>query len=594
MLLGPLFPFELTRLARRGLQPRLRTIFVAFLLAGLAHLYIGLIPDSMPYDEILASTPALARNALAKFGEKFMLLYLTVQLIAVILFTPVYAAGSVIEEKNRKTLEFLQSSPLSGREIILGKFFARLAFVLSIILAGLPVLMLTSFFGGVDPARLLYGFTIAIVAAIFLGSYAMMEAMKSETLGRVLFRSYLLLVGFMVLSFSCLMGGTIEYSAISIPSAFANTVLYQGSSKYDPWEIVVIFTGLHLLASAVFLSSAIRSVRSELSRSPEPEPRDAKNVAPTITQIANADPLFNKAVFTELNLNAPPIGDSDNPIIWKETHFSSRVVRKGTGVEALLMMAMVIAIYPIALYLLVSLVKDINDGVWIGRTVNGAVRVFLEVVLFGAPIVVGFRAATCIGTERQKETLLSLLTIPWERRTILGAKWWAAIHSIRVPLRSAAGVLIAGTLLLGVHPMGAIATAVEFCGFLSFCASAGILFTVYRSSVMRATMAFMLVWLLAMFGGFMATYFVSPYQRTNGDFPFTWLALPLGLWNFLFGWKELDDEYALRSIAFDFKLDSEITVSMLGLLIGFGYFVLSRLCWRAAVKRFEREGKDRG
>ena len=69
-----------------------------------------------------------------------MLLYLAVQLAAVILFTPVYAGGGIIEEKNRRTLEFLKASQLHSREIILGKFSARLAFVLSV----LPALLIVA------------------------------------------------------------------------------------------------------------------------------------------------------------------------------------------------------------------------------------------------------------------------------------------------------------------------------------------------------------------------------------------------------------------------------------------------------------------
>ena len=119
---------------------------------------------------------ALDRAGNAAFAETFLMAFLAVQQLAVIVLTPLYAAGSIADEKERGTLDFLLSSPLPHYQILLGKLLARLAFVGSILAVGWPVLMLTFLFGGVDFEHLLAGFAISAVTAIFLANWGILLA----------------------------------------------------------------------------------------------------------------------------------------------------------------------------------------------------------------------------------------------------------------------------------------------------------------------------------------------------------------------------------------------------------------------------------
>ena len=594
MLIGPLFTFELIHLARRGLQPRLRGMLVALLLLGLFIVYLSNFPSVDPFDLLMGDPGSRPRNRMARFGEEFMVMFLTVQLIAVTLLAPVYCAGGIIEEKDRKTLEFLQASQLTSREIILGKFFARIAFVLAIILAGLPVLMLTTFFGGVDPERLLAGFAIAVISAIHLGSFATMMAVKHRTLGGALFRTYLMLVLVTVIAGCCSSCLGLYGAGFSAPIAFyfsvAMTEANATGRAVSPWEVFGIFAGVHLLLSALFLRSSMRGLREPVT----PPLRswlvhEGALAMPMVLRalegedvlgsqkLRGAQPITPIRNFDRPRDPAMRLSDSDNPLVWKELHFAASFDRS-KGLQTLLGVLMIIAFYPVALYLFVGFVKDIDEGVWIDQTVNLAVRIILEIVLIGAPVVVGLRTAACIGTERQKETMLTLLTLPWSRADILHAKWWGAIRWVSSPLRVAGISLAVGTLLLGVHPLGAIAAAVLFCGFLSFCASVGLMFSVYRGSVMRATIAFVIVWLLAIFGPlFHDTYSSRIYS------------IPFGLWDCLYEWGLRQNPHRVHYAKFMDRF-YEAKQAATGLCLGLVYFALSWLCWRAAVKRFEKEG----
>src|SRR5262249_7167622 len=155
---GPLFGYELVRLARRGTHLRLRVGLTLLLLVGLLVTYLRTFPDTTLAELLLSGTESSDQNRLQSFGETFLIAFLIVQQAAVLLLTPVYAGGAIAEEKERGGMDFLLTTPLTAWELVAGKLAARLLFVLAVLAAGLPVLMLTLLFGGVDPNRLLAGF----------------------------------------------------------------------------------------------------------------------------------------------------------------------------------------------------------------------------------------------------------------------------------------------------------------------------------------------------------------------------------------------------------------------------------------------------
>ena len=61
-------------------------------------------------------------------------------------------------KKSGKHIEFVLATDLRNREIVLGKFVARLLHLTTLLLAGLPILSALQFMGGIDPNLLLAGF----------------------------------------------------------------------------------------------------------------------------------------------------------------------------------------------------------------------------------------------------------------------------------------------------------------------------------------------------------------------------------------------------------------------------------------------------
>src|SRR4051794_13678375 len=96
-VLGPLFRHELTRLARRGLQPRLRAAFAALLLGALFLTYLRAFPGVSPARVVFRSDQSMSLARAADFGERFLISFLVVQLAVVVVLVPVVVGGAVIE-----------------------------------------------------------------------------------------------------------------------------------------------------------------------------------------------------------------------------------------------------------------------------------------------------------------------------------------------------------------------------------------------------------------------------------------------------------------------------------------------------------------
>ena len=99
------------------------------------------------------------------------------QYLAVFLLTPIYTAGVIAEEKDRRTLDLLLTTRLTNREIVAGLLASRLATLGLIFLTILPVLSLMEFLGGVDPKLVLAGFLITGAAVITNGSMCMLVSL---------------------------------------------------------------------------------------------------------------------------------------------------------------------------------------------------------------------------------------------------------------------------------------------------------------------------------------------------------------------------------------------------------------------------------
>src|SRR5207302_807197 len=143
-LLGPMFTLDAVRVGRRHSTFVVRWLY----LGGLAVvLFIFFSRWSNRIDRASAAPAVLVGVA-----EDFFRVYAVTQFLVVAALTPAFTAAAITDEKERRTLDFLPDTALTAREIVLGKLASRSGLRFALVLAGLPVLSLVQFFGGIDPA----------------------------------------------------------------------------------------------------------------------------------------------------------------------------------------------------------------------------------------------------------------------------------------------------------------------------------------------------------------------------------------------------------------------------------------------------------
>src|SRR5262245_43434234 len=163
-LFGPVFALDATRVGRRLSTFIVRWLYLFILVSVLGVFFLSWRPDLPGSGEV--ADPSV----IAGFAENFFWLYALTQFLAVVFFTPAFTAVAITDEKERKTLDFLLATDLTGREIVFGKLAVRLGVLLMLILAGLPVISLMQFFGGIEPRLLFLTVGMTLVTALSLSA----------------------------------------------------------------------------------------------------------------------------------------------------------------------------------------------------------------------------------------------------------------------------------------------------------------------------------------------------------------------------------------------------------------------------------------
>ena len=116
---------------------------------------------------------------------------------------PGVAAGSIVGERERRTLHPLQVTLLSPRSIVMGKLGASIAFVTLLVLATAPLFAVPLVLGGVSPWEVLRGMVVILALELALASLATFMSAVARRIQFAIVAAYglalLLLVGTVIL-----------------------------------------------------------------------------------------------------------------------------------------------------------------------------------------------------------------------------------------------------------------------------------------------------------------------------------------------------------------------------------------------------------
>jgi len=566
---GPVLYCDLVRTTRRGRSYFVRCGYAIALLVVLYFLFLSWANDSRRGAVEDAGAWTLPPHEMAEFAYSFFSTFLIAQFALVVLLTPIYAASAITEEKERRTLEFLLATDLGGREIILSKLASRLAQLALVVLAGLPILGLLQFFGGVDPNLLLAAFAATGLTMLSLTSLSLLLSVYCKTAWDAIFRTYL--VAALLALVSGILGGIVGRPVFS----FGNPIValhYLGVAA-EPGailvEVLLGFALFHVLLAAaccLWAILALRTVALEQAAAPALPP---KPVAP------EPDPLGD---IKQPRRQRPPV--SDRALLWKELY------DEPFGWQGRNPVLDTLALWAawVGLPFILILVLFTPEAPMAAQTVNGAIRIFGTAAMTFSFLLTGLNAAGRFSREFERQTLDNLLTVP-ERHGILFAKWWASVLHMRGLWWFLAWLWGLGVISGGLHVGAVLLLGIAGLTYASFVAALGIWFSLVTRSTLRAT-----IWtLLSTIGVMLGTWLVAGWladvlaldhprlARLANRFQEWGAVAPWTLWVLAFPFrKPVDQTFAAASLG-------DILIALTGVAY---YAALAGLLWTWARARF--------
>jgi ABC-type transport system involved in multi-copper enzyme maturation permease subunit len=584
-LLGPVLPCELLRCGRSERYVFFRCLYACVLLGVLGWAYLswftarGFKPAALLWDQ--GTLPA---EDLPRFASQFFIAFLGAQLVVVLLLTPVYVAGAIAEEREKRTLEFLLATDLGPTEIVVSKLSARLLNLALLLLTGLPVLALTQLWGGVDPVRVAAGFAATGLTMLSVGSLSLFNSAAARRPIDALLVTYGQVA--LCLIVCCLPG-------LNLGHPLGLLAVLAGADDPSMLLLVVGYALVHVLTTYVLVNMAATRLRlAPLAPVSAAEPEPVMSVARAESPPAGAPSMAGVAPWVgpvapgesppaRSARRLPPVGDE--AVLWKELHVEPHWSwEKAHPLTALLFLFVAVCVGSLGLTLvLVALTDQTGPGPlnlwvrWVG-TIVGGLLVFAT----------GFYAAGTVSRERERQTLDSLLTLPDGRTAVLAAKWRGGFLSTRgawwcLGVTWGLGVLT-GSLNVVMVPL----LVVGFGIYLAFVASLGVFCSAVCRSTLRATLATVITllgvsggaWLAGWGGNVLRTGPLAEQVAGLQTLLQYGLTLPVPLWSLAIRYDEpgmAGDETAWRAAA-----------GVLGLWV---YALAAWVLWRLALARFAAE-----
>jgi ABC-2 type transport system permease protein len=121
-------------------------------------------------------TTTFSGNAYFRPDESFLLFSMMtyIQLGLIVFITPSLTAGTISTEREKQTLNILLTTSQTSFQIIFGKMTSSIAFLLLMIVSGLPIYSLVFLYGGVSPSQLFVIFLFYMLTLVTIGSLGVM------------------------------------------------------------------------------------------------------------------------------------------------------------------------------------------------------------------------------------------------------------------------------------------------------------------------------------------------------------------------------------------------------------------------------------
>lgn len=447
-MLGPVFVREAVTAPRRPALYLMRGIYVAGLLLVMCTAWL-----------MLTGGAQVVRNLgdMARFSAILFQILAALQLAIAISFSAFVAASMVAHEKDRRTIILLLLTELSDSELVLGKLGASLLHVGSMLLAGLPVLALTTLWGGVGWDQIVRVLLIVAATSLAAGSLGTMIALwRDKTFQTLALTAVVIALWLGIGEGLYAIPGTQAWSAVISPwramlNAAQPAATTAGASSGELVQIwlapIAPFLGFATLATLLLNGISILGLRVWNPTREENRQTDSEDEAPV--SIFGAE--YDQKAASEVASDAARAGhvDSrlraatergpsrevwDQPILWRETQTWSH----GTKILYIRLAFYVLTIFS-AVAVSWALTADASRHSIGGLAglVPPAAKALAPLMLLSL-VLVNALSVTSITGERDGMTLdLVLATDVSPREFVfgkLGGVFWTAADMILLPL----------------------------------------------------------------------------------------------------------------------------------------------------------------
>lgn len=513
---GPLFFYDVIRLARQGRNQGLRVLYGLLIFGGVWCTYTSTFPRYDLFADPFATVGSAASLAgRVRFTTNIALIILAIQACAVIVLTPAYLASSIAEEKEHRTLEMLFTTSLLDRDIILGKLLSRVLHLGMILLTSLPVLLFLQFWGGMDPSYIMAGFAACFLSLLSIGSISILCSVLCRQVFTAMVASYVIVIPISMLGLMCAPTSPLAYVLYleqTLEGGFLTrfflgiSLAGNGAGQPDPLSTFLTYATAHGLIALFCTAFAIGNLRSSAlgEHATAPPRRRVRPKRRAAVESPEERPKLRSIGWTY------PV--TDWPFVWKEMYhqahpFFARSSFRQTYLMIVGVLAVVLVV-PWATYFIWRFLPVEKPGVVFFDAVDRLYSFYLNRAVRGVTIALagiwcfltGMRIAGSITLEREKRTLGSLLLLPVPRWHVLVAKFLGNIGRYRIFGACLLAMWTVAVLVGAIHPVSAVLLVIA-CGIhLVFLTSLGMWISLVSRSSLWAYCT-MLFALLAVFAG---------------------------------------------------------------------------------------------
>ena len=531
---GPVFQKEILASQRKFAAFGSRMIYV-LILGGILWIVYASVKAQADY----SSSPVRTLQSLQSVAPSLTAAVLWVQAALLTLLAPGMTSAAFSEERRKRTLDVLLTSPIRPWQIVLGKLLSGVAALSVIALCALPVLLAVRVFGGVEAEYIFGAFALSLSLATLMASLAMLNSLwckKASTAAFLAFIFFCVIHGLPLLIGGTLAGlsrfggpptGSLEtlfvasapMSLISLMSGilggmmgfpFDPTKAWITGTLYNLAVTALIFIFCTLLLRRIMLSlasgesSTVAVGRVAITRALPMTPGVSNRTDPTTAASGIAgmlqssedslsgedreEPLLKQTKKRRANITGRKTSRTvaDHPVLWRELA-QPLFKRPIVGILSIIALA--------AFSLWVFAMNRFSGGG------DHAVHLYLTNMVFAVVMLLQAMTLTVAGfpAEREAKTWEVLLCSPLSSRALVVGKFAGALRSLwLLPSALLLNLALLGVIAGTIAPIAVLHAILIFTGPLIFLAALGTRFSLAAKSSnaagMRTTAVALVFW----------------------------------------------------------------------------------------------------